>query len=351
MLPRLDALDLEREALLPGLRAQLRERRRDAEGQKASHDQRVAQLTESHRVAEAEYDRLRGEVDHLQSHHSERPDDGYPSSLAIDGDWRKRLLQYGLRLLILLVLLSVEVPIYYETFLNLGDSPTLTFFLAIGAVIILVFGPHAYGRKFREWQADGRVPHGTVGWVFKPSAITVIPAIWLGLVGAVSYQRLRALTQDFTIVQSTGLEARIPALSSEIGFYPTLIIFVSLMIFTALIAFDLGRKMANPADRRLRELRQSRNEAERHVAALREEMATAKGTTARLSGQIEDIEGFLLGQYEQVLHRRYDHLEEIYTQAFMLAINEQLGGDISETDALYYARGILERHRASSGFH
>ncbi|WP_067173154.1 hypothetical protein [Microtetraspora niveoalba] len=349
--PSLDAITLKTQGYEPGYLLQLDEEReltimavRDGleRVEKAAGDAKAALDTRS-RIGEPRYERVREayeeavkQVELLEAGPSREPGDGLPSSIALSG-WRKTVGHWAVPLLILLVLLAVETPIYYETFLNWGDSMALTYLLAVGAVFVFVFGPHFYGRNLREWQeyrTRGEEAHGLAKW---PPLLIIVPVIWLFAIGSVAYFRMNALFHTISVEdQETGESRQIASVASDIGVVPTLVLVLALLIFTALIATELGRRMGNPNDKELREQRARLRRAEAEMRAAdhwRTEIDTRLGEIAGLLDELERRKRTCPAQIE----RGFDSVETVYVQELIRPIGDE--------ELALFVPVILDRHR------
>jgi hypothetical protein len=352
--PHLLVLDAQRQLALDDVTAQLAQEELAARAAQAAHAKHAEAVGQDYTRAREAHEWARRRVEKLQIGPSQWPGDGKPSSIALDGDRREVLRQWGVPLFLLLVVLSVEVPIYYQTFLNWGETTAMTYAFAIGAIFVFVFGPHFYGRKFREWEefrgwrrhaADsGASGHHTErddgrprrrGLAGRPVILFLIPVIWLAAIAAVASLRLLTIG-DVTYVDSEGVVREAPTLIAGWGLVPTVILVFALLIFTALIATELGRRMGNPNDHDLKEQR----------AALRR-ASTALDTAAARQRESDEY-ATRVGQYlsstrqnrETHMARtegRFDHLEAIYMDALI--------GGIDDPKASLYGPSVLDRHQ------
>ncbi|GAA4587619.1 hypothetical protein GCM10023194_37110 [Planotetraspora phitsanulokensis] len=352
--PHLLVLDAQRQLAVDDLTAQLAQEELAVRTAQAAHVKRAEAVGHDYARARAVHETVRGRVERLEIGPSQWPGDGKPSSIALDGGWREVLKQWGVPLLLLLVLLTVEVPIYYQTFLNWGESTVMTYAFALGAIFVFVFGPHFYGRKFREWEEfrgwrrhaadaggsghpnerdDGRPRRR--GLAGRPVILFLIPVIWLAAIAAVASLRLLVI-DDVTYVDSEGVVREAPSLIEGWGLIPTVILVFALMIFTALIATELGRRMGNPNDRDLKEQR----------AGLRRAAQALKAAEARQSES--DAYAAELAQYLSTARQNrethtmrieggFDHLETIYMDALIRRIDDP--------KASLYGPSVLDRHQ------
>ncbi|MGW0806688.1 hypothetical protein [Nonomuraea sp. NPDC002799] len=258
---------------------------------------------------------------------SRRPGDGRPSSIAISGSHWPVVRRWLPAALLLLLLLIVEVPILYQVILSWGDSIALTALLAAGAALIMLVAPHMYGRAFRAWQEHGSSAKGR--W-----SLAGVAFVWLGLIVAVAVLRRDALVKPLVVDgQNIG-----PATEGVSGL-PTMILLLALLIATALIAADLGRRMHNPNDRRLRELRAKRDAEARACTA-------AQGSYQRDAGYAESIAQFL----QAVDRRRASRLRRLDSGFDSLA-TAYLGGVVEglrDPEAASWAERIVSRRRTRS---
>ncbi|WP_327584339.1 hypothetical protein OHA25_52515 [Nonomuraea sp. NBC_00507] len=258
---------------------------------------------------------------------SRRPGDGRPSSIAISGSHWPLIRRWLPAALLLLLLLIVEVPILYQVILSWGDSIAMTALLAAGAALIMLVAPHMYGRAFRSWQEHGSSAKGR--WLLIGVAL-----VWLGLIVAVAVLRRDALVKPLIV---DGQE--IGPTSEGVGQLPTMILLLALLVATALIAADLGRRMHNPNDRRLRELRAKRDaEAAASAAAQRAYQHDA--------GYAESI-----AQYLQAVDRRKASRLRQLDSGFDSLATAYLGGvveGLKDPEAASWAERIVLRRRTRS---
>ncbi|MEV0382560.1 hypothetical protein [Nonomuraea sp. NPDC050643] len=284
-----------------------------SESQRAFADARKALDDSQQRVTELEQP-------------SRRPGDGRPSSIAISGSHWPVVRRWLPAALLLLLLLIVEVPILYQVILSWGDSVAMTALLAAGAALIMLVAPHMYGRAFRAWQEHGSSAKGR--WLLIGVALT-----WLGLIVAVAVLRRDALVKPLVV---DGQE--IGPTSEGVGRLPTMILLLALLIATALIAADLGRRMHNPNDRRLRELRAKRDTEARASA-------TAQADYQRDTGYAESVAQYL----QAVDRRRASRLRQLDSGYDSLA-TAYLGGVVEglrDPEAASWAERIVLRRRTT----
>ncbi|MEV4173518.1 hypothetical protein [Nonomuraea sp. NPDC049709] len=284
-----------------------------AESQRAFGEARKALEDSQRRVTELEQP-------------SRRPGDGRPSSIAISGGHWPVVRRWLPAALLLLLLLIVEVPILYQVILSWGDSVAMTALLAAGAALIMLVAPHMYGRAFRSWQEHGSSAKGR--WLLIGVAV-----VWLGLIVAVAVLRRDALVRPLIV---DGEE--IGPTSDGVGQLPTMILLLALLVATALIAADLGRRMHNPNDRRLWELRAKRD-AEARTSA------TAQAAYQRDAGYAESIAQYLQG----VERRRAGRVRQLDSGFDSLA-TAYLGGVVEglrDPEAASWAERIVLRRRTT----
>ncbi|RVX38252.1 hypothetical protein EDD27_0545 [Nonomuraea polychroma] len=258
---------------------------------------------------------------------SRRPGDGRPSSIAISGSHWPLIRRWLPAALLLLLLLIVEVPILYQVILSWGDSVAMTALLAAGAALVMLVAPHMYGRSFRSWQEHGSSAKGR--WLLIGVALA-----WLGLIVAVAVLRRDALVKPLIV---DGQE--IGPTSEGVGQVPTMILLLALLIATALIAADLGRRMHNPNDRRLRELRAKRDAEAAACAA-------AQAAYQHDAGYAESI-----AQYLQAVERRKASRLRQLDSGFDSLATAYLGGvveGLKDPEAASWAERIVLRRRTRS---
>ncbi|MEV1239944.1 hypothetical protein ACIBO2_40305 [Nonomuraea sp. NPDC050022] len=258
---------------------------------------------------------------------SRRPGDGRPSSIALSGSRWPVVRRWLPAALLLLLLLIVEVPILYQVILNWGDSVAMTALLAAGAALIMLVAPHMYGRSFRAWQENGSPAKGR--WLLIGVAL-----VWLGLIVAVAVLRREALVKPLVV---DGQE--IGPTSSGVGLVPTMILLLALLVATALIAADLGRRMHNPNDRRLRELRAKRDAEASACAA-------AQADYQRDAGYAESV-----AQYLQAVERRQASRMRQLDSGFDSLGTAYLGGVVEglhDPEAASWAERIVVRRRSTN---
>ncbi|MEU6999333.1 hypothetical protein [Nonomuraea sp. NPDC046570] len=299
---------------------------REVQRARAEFESQKIKVTESQRrfgEARQALDESRRMVAELEQP-SRRPGDGRPTSIALTGGRWAGIRRWLPAALLLLLLLIVEVPILYQVILNWGDSPEMTALLAAGAALIMLVAPHMYGRAFRTWQENGSPARGR--WLLAGTA-----AVWLGLILAVAVLRRDALVRPLVVDgQNIG-----PA-SDGVGQLPTMILLLALLIATALIAADLGRRMHNPNDRRLRELRAKRD-------ADADACARAQLDYQRDAGYAESI-----GQHLQAADRRRAGRVRQIDNGFDSLATAYLGGVVEglrDPEAASWAERILIRRR------
>ncbi|MGV9377679.1 hypothetical protein ACWDRB_17775 [Nonomuraea sp. NPDC003707] len=258
---------------------------------------------------------------------SRRPGDGRPSSITISGSRWPVVRRWLPAALLLLLLLIVEVPILYQVILNWGDSVAMTALLAAGAALIMLVAPHMYGRAFRSWQEHGSPAKGR--WLLAGVAL-----VWLGLIVAVAVLRRDALVKPLVV---DGQD--IGPTSEGVSRLPTMILLLALLIATALIAADLGRRMHNPNDQRLRELRAKRDAEARACAA-------AQAAYQRDAGYAESI-----AQYLQAVDRRRAGRLRQLDSGFDSLATAYLGGvveGLKDPEAASWAERIVLHRRTRS---
>ncbi|MFI9555357.1 hypothetical protein [Nonomuraea endophytica] len=297
---------------------------REAQQARAEFEAQKIRLAESQRT----FSDLRKTLDDSQRHVAEleqpsrRPGDGRPSSIALSGSRWPAIRRWLPGALLLLLLLIVEVPILYQVILNWGDSVAMTALLATGAALIMLVAPHMYGRAFRAWQENGSPARGR--WL-----LVAVALVWLGLIVAVAVLRRDALVKPLVV---DGQE--IGPTSQGVGELPTMVLLLALLIATALIAADLGRRMHNPNDRRLRELRAKRD----HDAAA---CARAQAAYQHDAGYAESI-----GQHLQSADRRRAGRVRQLDNGFHSLATAYLGGvveGLKDPEAASWAERIIAR--------
>ncbi|MFC6086299.1 hypothetical protein [Sphaerisporangium aureirubrum] len=345
--PHLLVLDAQRQRTIDDLHAQLARQEHSARAARAAHGKRAEAVSEDYVRTRAVHEVARGRVEGLEIGPSQWPGDGKPSSIALGGGWREALRSWGVPFLLLLVLLSIEVPIYYATFLNWGETTIMTYALALGAIFVFVFGPHMYGRKFREWEEfrgrrrhserkgeDERSPRRR-GLAGRPVILFLIPVIWLAAIGAVASLRL-LLIGDVTYIDADGNEQRVPSAIDGWGLIPTVILVTALMIFTALIATELGRRMGNPNDRALKEHRA-------HLRRTSQALAAAQARQEECDSYAMELDHYLATidqsreRYTTQIEGGYDHVETIYMDALI--------SGIEDPKASLFGPSVLDRHQ------
>ncbi|MEV5408923.1 hypothetical protein AB0K60_08800 [Thermopolyspora sp. NPDC052614] len=339
-------LDSRRQSTVHDVEAQLARHESQARSAQAAHVRRAETAHEEYVRARAAHDMVRDKVAQLEIGPSQWPGDGKPSSVAIEGGAREMLRAWGAPALLLLVLLTVETPIYYGTFLDFGEATIMTYALAVGAIFVFVFGPHMYGRKFREWQEfRGRPAHELDdeeevrkrrrGLAQRPILLFAIPVIWFIAITGVVTLRLRALTAEKRILVPGG-EVVIPAADDGWKLAATVVVFLALMTFTALIAVELGRRTGNPNDR---DLREQRLKLERAAAALA--VAEANLADSDEYGKLLDDHLADAGRSRELLiaqiDARYDEVEAEYMEGLL--------GGLDDPDAARYGPAVLARHQ------
>lgn len=369
--PYLLILDAKRQQAIEAVNAHFAEQRPEAEAARAAHRRDLAEAENRYTIAQAEYMGAKAEVSRLTTAPSKWPGDGRPSSLALYGGFKEFWHAWGAPTLILLALLLVETPIYFQMFQVFGHGWLLTVSFAVGAILVLAVGPHYYGRVFRRWEeyhrwagggrrrrGDGRGGDPAAeagahpgahpaapsrpelsahrhGIARRPVLLFVIPVIWFAVIAGVTTLRLVSLTdpEPFRIAD---LEITPPTLESFWEIAAVVAVLLGLMIFTALIAAELGRRTGNPNDHTLKEQRarlaRAKQEFDEAAAELRECTAYAKKLD-------QYIEGFDRSRVDHVqrIDSGFDRVEIEYVQA--------LGRHINVPGIVPYLNTALERHQ------
>ncbi|MEU8251126.1 hypothetical protein [Nonomuraea sp. NPDC048916] len=322
--PRFHELEDERLAELGAIEDSTE---REIQRARAEFEAQKIKLAESQRVfgeARNALDDTRRRVAELEQP-SRRPGDGRPSSIALSGSRWAAVRRWLPGALLLLLLLVVEVPILYQVILNWGDSVAMTALLATGAALIMLVAPHMYGRAFRAWQESGASVKGR--WL-----LAAVALVWLGLIVAVAVLRRDALVKPLVV---DGQE--IGPTSDGVGRLPTMILLLALLVATALIAADLGRRMHNPNDRRLRELRAKRD-------AEAASLAEARSVYQQDAGYAESIAQYL----QSADRRRASRLRQLDSGFDSLA-TAYLGGVVEglrDPEAASWAERIVRAQRS-----
>ncbi|PZG15234.1 hypothetical protein [Nonomuraea aridisoli] len=258
---------------------------------------------------------------------SRRPGDGRPSSIAITGGRWPAVRRWSPAALLLTLLVIVEVPILYQVILSWGDSVAMTALLAAGAALIMLVAPHMYGRAFRSWQEDGSPAKGR-------RLLIGVALVWLGLILAVAVLRRDALVRPLVVDGQA-----IGPTSEGVGQLPTMVLLLALLIATALIAADLGRRMHNPNDRRLFELRAKRDAEARACAAAQAAYQADAGYAESIAQYLQGADRRRAGRLRQ-LDSGFDSLATAY-----------LGGvveGLKDPEAASWAERIVLRRRSRS---
>jgi hypothetical protein len=119
-----------------------------------------------------------------------------------------------------------------------------------------------------------------------------------------------------------------------------MILLLALLIATALIAADLGRRMYNPNDRTLRELRAKLAAENAALAAAQRAYQQDAGYAESIAQYVESAERRLAGRTRQ-LERGFESLATAY-----------LGGVVEglrDPEAASWAERIVARRRATQG--
>jgi hypothetical protein len=183
-----------------------------------------------------------------------------------------------------------------------------------------------YGRAFRAWQEHGSPAKGR-------RLLGAVALVWLGFIVAVAVLRRDALVKPLVV---DGQE--IGPTSQGVGQLPTMILLLVLLIATALIAADLGRRMHNPNDRRLRELRAKRDAEARACA-------DAQNAYQRDAGYAESI-----AQYLQAADRRRSSRLRQLDGGFDSLATAYLGGVVEglrDPEAASWAERIVHHRRTT----
>ncbi|MEV5558732.1 hypothetical protein AB0L44_34180 [Nonomuraea wenchangensis] len=323
--PRFQELEDERLEELAGLDERTEQELQVARAEFEAQKIRLAQSQRAFGEARAALDDSQGRVTELEQP-SRRPGDGRPSSIALSGSRWPVVRRWLPAALLLSLLVIVEVPILYQVILSWGDSVAMTALLAAGAALIMLVAPHMYGRAFRSWQENGGSPQGR-------RLLVAVAAVWLGLIVAVAVLRRDALVKPLVVDGEN-----IGATSDGVSLVPTMVLLLALLVATALIAADLGRRMHNPNDRRLRELRAKRDAEARACAEAQE-------AYQRDTGYAESIAQFL----QAAERRRAGRLRRIDSGFDSLA-TAYLGGvveGLKDPEAASWAERIVHHRRTT----
>lgn len=341
--PGLGVICDERADALARLAGHISAQRDRAEVLLREHERAAKQRADHLADLSKEYQRAKDEVRTRSQRSSQQPGDGYADEVAISGGIGRRLARDLPPLLLLVALLGVEIPIYFETFLDLGDNVVLTTLFAIAAMLVLGLGPHLYGRKFRAWQEEGTAPRRAREFTprdwLRPSPMTLLPAVWLIVIVSVAVMRVTALTKPRTYTSSTGEPIPLRTISDGIGVVPTFILLLALMIFTAMIAVESGRRMANPNNKRLRDARVRLREVKKEVDEA-QRLAVADEHRQR------ELERFLQGgasyqgEYAQRIISGYERVEKAYVDSFLTVPGQE------DPRVSHFATVIMDNHRA-----
>ncbi|GAA0414198.1 hypothetical protein Acor_10020 [Acrocarpospora corrugata] len=356
----LNQLDGDRDAEIAKFQTQLQRLRRETEGAQAELDEYATTMEKDFSTSQTTYDHINKTVTMMESGPSTRAGDRLPSTLALSGGgWKAALRHWAGPIIILALLLTVDVPIYYATFLVFGESPVLTYALAIGAILVFVLGPHFYGRSFREWQeyrdrGDRADRRGLAKW---PILLFVIPVLWFVSICSIAYMRLKSLYENPPVLYGADgkpLAKNFDAAGNEIpsdttllgqlGYLPLLIVFLALMIFTALIATELGRRMGNPNDRLLKEQRANRLRAR----GVLDQAQRRKAEAARKSKEIAAFLAELTAAEERgpaQIEQHFDKAEEIYVNSLAMTVDAKDDDPDRIDRVVLFGPGILRRHR------
>jgi len=276
----------------------------------------------------------------------------------VHGGWKEHWRTWGVPALVLIALLLVETPIYYQMFQVFAHGPLLTVAFAVGAILVLAVGPHYYGRVYRRWEEYHRWadkprkgaadPGGNTGGperlevktrrqgiARRPVMLFLIPVIWIVVIGGAVTLRLLALT-DAPPIQVDDLAISPPKLETFWEIAAVVAVLLGLMIFTALIAVELGRRTGNPNDHTLKEqcirLERTKREFAEAANVLRDRTEYAKTLDQYLDGldqiRVDHVQGIDSG---------YDRVETEYTQALARHINVPV--------IVPYLTAALERHQ------
>ncbi|MBO3747402.1 hypothetical protein J5X84_15095 [Streptosporangiaceae bacterium NEAU-GS5] len=281
-------------------------------------------------------------VARLSAMSSVRPGDGYASEVAIKGGFGRWLRRMGPPVLLLIALLAVDIPIYYETFLDLGLSGLMTVALGVAAVLVFGFGPHMYGRKFRVWQEEGTAPRsarefGWRDWLSRPSMMVVLPVIWFVTIAAVTWTRLQTLVSLAQPFPGDPAPVIGPAIAT-VGAVPMLILLLALVLFTGIIAMETGRRMGNPNDRLLADARSKVKELDERLSTAAQDARAAARYRHRLAEVSDPGKPYENEMIEQI-RRGYDLMESTYVSAHI----EEFGA--MSPDVAARAPDILADHR------
>ncbi|WP_436760593.1 hypothetical protein [Streptosporangium sp. V21-05] len=300
--PRLRELEDARDAELHGIDDHGGEELRRADAERGSHAIALEESGARLAAAREELQHIDGELRELATP-SRRPGDRRASAVAISGGRWAGVKRWLPAAVLLALLLIVEVPIFYQVILSWGDSPELTALLAAGTALVMLLAPHMYGRAFRAWQENERPSVGR--WL-----LIGVACGWLALIVSVAVLRRDAL------VNPSG----VGPLGENVGGWPTMILLLALLIATAVLAADLGRRMHNPNDARLKDLRAQR-------ARLAAEYERAQLAHRRNVG----YDTSLLRYIADAPHRRTSRIQQVDTgfrsleKAYLDGVAEGLG--------------------------
>ncbi|WP_162795495.1 hypothetical protein [Nonomuraea lactucae] len=320
--PGLRSVCARRSALLEKLAEHLHIQR-DRAGEHLAGHQEIENTRATERATITRFhDQARTVVQRLSARPSQRPGDGYASELAVKGGLRRRLKRDGGPFLILLILLCIEIPIYYETFLQFGDRPEMSALFAIGAITVFVFGPHLYGRMFRVRQEDGRADidgYDNEGrrWMFRPSVVTILPLVWLAAITVVASIRAKSLVRPRQVADpATGLLRPLESFAQEIGFWPVFVLLLAIVVITGLVAAETGRRMGNPNDRLLKQQRARLEELAGKLGAVNEQAKADREYRSMLE-RVARGDDPRHGQMVKQIQLRYDEVEESFIMGFV----------------------------------
>lgn len=294
-----------------------------AEAEKSARAESLPKLAAWRDNAKAAYENEHRRVSDMESP-SQRPGDQRPSSIALSGGTWVRVRRWLPGSLLLLVLLAIELPIYYQIILNWGDSVVMTILLATGAALIMLILPHLYGRWLRLWLENGRQTLGLV-------LLIGLAVLWLGFLLAVSVLRRDALIQPIRDAEGN----IIGELSGNLGGLPTAILVITLLVFTAVLAAYLGY-LHNPNDHRFKELRAKRDD----LARVYQE---AERSHERATAYARSVECFIDAADQRAADRRKDTLSGY--AALEAAYLEGVVEGLADPEAADWAGRILRSRR------
>ncbi|MEO3810679.1 hypothetical protein ABGB17_16890 [Sphaerisporangium sp. B11E5] len=227
------------------------------------HQERARRTTD-------EIDRLRTQEEDIQRVLSgeQVTSDGVPEGAGHAGRrWaeptrtlRRRVVGGVARFAMLALLVAVELPIQYATFLYLGENPVMTWAFVIGTAGAMLIAPHLAGGWTKRMTIEGwRSP--------------LLPSMLIALAGWGTGVWLLAVLRTAVLFVPTVDSITLQQVASTVdalglGRVPVTLLFTGLMTISGVVAFTFGYLGENPYATKLADLQRERRKLERSLASL-----------------------------------------------------------------------------------